>query len=126
VKLVIVEDSQMVLTQLLLILGERPAIRVVGTAAGEDAAVALVAQTQPDVVLLSLDLYQGNGLNALCRIRKACDAARILAFTNHDRGPLRLACETLGISGFYDKSTDIRTCIDQLFSWIPQRSTCES
>ena len=120
--LVIVEDSELIQTQLLRLVALRGGIHVVGMATDEDAAVSLITARNPDAVLLDLALASGNGIRVLERIRKGGCATRVLVLTNNTGEALRRACEKHGISGFYDKSKDFQECIDQLFSWLPPPS----
>jgi len=118
VDLVIVEDSELIQTQLLRLVALRGGIHVVGMVTDEDAAVSLITASNPDAVLLDLALAPGNGIRVLERIRKAGCATRVLVLTNNTGEALRRACEAQGISGFYDKSKDFQECIDHLFSWL--------
>lgn len=117
-KLVIVEDSELIQTQLLRLVSLRGGINVVGIATDEESAVSLIVTSNPDAVLLDLVLAPGNGIKVLERIRKAGCMARVLVVTNNTGDVLRRACEQFGISGFYDKSQDVDACMDQLFSWL--------
>jgi DNA-binding NarL/FixJ family response regulator len=116
--LVIVEDSELVQTQLLRLVSLHGGIDVVGIAASEEAAVSLVVASNPDAVLLDLTLAPGSGIRVLERIRQAGCTARVLVVTNNAADVLRRSCEALGISGFYDKSRDVPACMDQLFGWL--------
>ena len=116
--LVIVEDSELIQTQLLRLVSLHGGIAVVGIAADEETAVSLIASSNPDAVILDLVLAPGNGVRVLERIRKAGCTARVLVVTNNTAEVLRLSCESLGISGFYDKSWEVSACMDQLFGWL--------
>jgi two-component system sensor histidine kinase/response regulator len=117
-KLVIVEDSELIQTQLLRMVASREGIEVAGVAVDEETAVSLISSTEPDAVLLDLALAPGSGIRVLERIRKAGCTARVLVVTNNAGDVLRQACSALGISGFYDKSSDVQACMEQLFGWL--------
>ncbi|MCX5724623.1 MAG: response regulator [Nitrospirae bacterium] len=69
--LVIVEDSELIQTQLLRLVSLHGGINVVGIADDEETAVSLIASSNPDAVLLDLVLEPGSGIHVLERIRKA-------------------------------------------------------
>lgn len=117
-KLVVVEDSELVLNQLLRLISAQSGITVAGVAADEESAVAVISSTQPDAVMLDLSLLTGSGINVLRRIRAAGSTARVLILTNHTTDTLRRKCESHGIDGFYDKSNQAPACLDHLFSWV--------
>ncbi len=119
-KLVIVEDSELILTQLVRIISTHPRFEIVGTAGDERQAIALIERKNPDVILLDLQLSPGSGLNVLGRIRSSGNIARVLVLTNNTSSGLREACRNLGISGFYDKTLETQTCLNHLMSWLPQ------
>ncbi|MBI4742296.1 MAG: response regulator transcription factor [Betaproteobacteria bacterium] len=118
-KLVIVEDSELVRAQLLRLIAFQPRIGVVGTAGGEKAAVAAILAEKPDVVLLDLALSPGSGIRVLEQIRREGSRARVLVLTNSAGDALREACAAYGISGFYDKSHEVQACLAQMFGWLP-------
>lgn len=118
--IVIIEDNELVLYQLLRLVGKKPAICVAGMAPDEETAVSVIQVVQPDAVLLDLSLASGSGINVLKRIRAAGSKARVLVLTNHPADIARRTCEAHGIDGFYDKSSEAQVCLDHLFSWLPQ------
>jgi len=55
-----------------------PALSVVGEAGDGEAAVALIAQLCPDVVMLDLSMPNVDGLEALPRVRDAAPSAGVI------------------------------------------------
>ena len=117
--IVIVEDSELILTHLLDIVATQPRIHVVGVATEEESAINLIMDTAPDAVLLDLSLAPGSGIRVLQRIRSKGCAARVLVLTNNIEPALRKACVGLGVSGFFDKSLEAEQCMQKLFDWLP-------
>ncbi len=101
---VVVEDSELIRTQLLRVLSQQPGLHVVGSAADEEWAVRLILDRDPEVVLLDLALSPGSGVKVLQRIRQAGCQSRVVILTNNDEEPLRQTCMGLGVAGFFDKS----------------------
>lgn len=115
---VLVEDSPLIAAQLLDKLHRQPALRVVGDAAGEDAAVAVILKTRPHAVILDLCLSPGSGLGVLKRIREAGSGAHVLVLTNFSHQEFRNACLQAGASHFFDKHTQADVCIQTLVEML--------
>ncbi len=120
--IVIVEDSDLVREQLLRIIAQEPQLNVVGTASEEQEAIQLILAEEPDAVLLDLALAPGSGVRVLEKIREAGSTTRVLVFSNHIGKALREACALLGISGFYDKNSQVRECIEHLVGMLAPAS----
>lgn len=118
-KLVIIEDSALIRTQLIRILATQTRIHVEGFCGEEEAAVRMILDVQPDAVLLDLALSPGSGLSVLKRIREAKCASRVLVLSNSADEAIKQACQALGASGFYDKSQQAEDCLQQLYEWLP-------
>lgn len=118
-KIVVVEDSDLVLENLLRILASQPGLSVIGHARGEDEAYELIVSSQPDVVILDLALSPGSGLNVLKRVRAAGVGARILVLTNQPAVPYRDMCIEAGADGFFDKCAEIDSLQRQIAGWMP-------
>lgn len=112
--LVIVEDSELVLHQLLRLSTENSRIHVTGVAASEEDAVSVILNGHPDAVLLDLSLAKGTGMGVLRRIRRAGNQAHVLILTNYPSDYFRQTCETHGIDGFFDKTYETQLCFEQL------------
>ena len=121
-KLIIVDDSEMIRNQLLRLIAARPEIEVVATASSEMLAIELILEKNPDAVILDLALAPGSGLRVLKAIRQAGSQARILVLTNSHDESFRQACARYDITGFFDKSMAVRECLDRLFSLLPAAS----
>ena len=117
--IVLVEDSELVRTQLIRLLAAESRLKIVGIAAGENEAVDLILRTRPDAVLLDLALAPGSGVSVLQRIREAGNASRVLILSNNRDKSLREACFQLGASGFFDKSAEAFQCLQRLAGWLP-------
>lgn len=99
-RIVVVDDHPVVRTGLKALLDMEEDLEVVGEAAGEDEAVAVVQEHRPDLVLMDLRLAQGSGVGAIARLRVASDAAPILVLTNHDTDADILAAVEAGAAGY--------------------------
>lgn len=82
IRVLIVDDSEVVRTGLRTLLGIEPALEVVGEAVSVASGVEACARLKPEVVLLDIRLPDGTGIDA-CRqmVRRAPDT-RVLILTS--------------------------------------------
>jgi DNA-binding NarL/FixJ family response regulator len=89
-----------------MILDAKEDMEVVGEAADGAEAVALVAEGEPDVVLMDVRMPGVDGIEATERIARSGSGARIIILTTHDLDEYVLAALRAGASGFLLK--DVR------------------
>lgn len=118
-KIVVVEDSSLVLEHLLDFFASQPEFTVAGHARGEDEALALINQSAPDVVLLDLALSPGSGLNVLKRMRATGHPARVIILSHQPADAYRQRCLDAGADAFFEKTGDFGDLVAQLASWMP-------
>jgi DNA-binding NarL/FixJ family response regulator len=84
-------------------------LEVVAEAADVATAVASAAFHEPDVVVLDLELADGDGTEVIRALQARNSGAKILVLTERTHGAAVLECLRLGVEGFVDKATGIRT-----------------
>jgi two-component system response regulator DevR len=82
IRLLIVDDSEVVRAGLRALLGTESALSVVGEAATVAAAIDAGQRLKPDVVLLDIRLPDGSGIDACRRIQRDSPDTRILILTS--------------------------------------------
>lgn len=115
----LVEDCTAIRRLLVRRLDAMRGMRVVGEAASERQALALIQWTQPDVVLLDLSLASGSGLNLVGGLRHAGYGGRIAVLTAQDADAYRRVCLDIGADAFYDKASGLETLFDDLALQAP-------
>jgi DNA-binding NarL/FixJ family response regulator len=107
IRVVIVDDEQLVRAGLRLILEAEPDIEVIAEAGGGVEAVALVERLDPDVVLMDIQMADVNGIEATRRIvafgREV--SSRVLILTTFDLDEYVYESLRAGASGFLLKRT---------------------
>lgn len=103
-RVVVVEDSEAFLLRLRFVLNASPSIQVVGFAESAGAAIRLLEQTQPDLILLDLYLKEGSGVDVLRHIHESGTKVRTVVMTSEPSGELQSACLSLGAHRFLDKA----------------------
>lgn len=105
-RVLVVDDQELVRSGLRAILSTAPDIEVVGEAGDGAAAIALVAETRPDVVLMDIRMPGTDGIDATAVITGADDAPRVLIVTTFDLDDYVYAALRAGASGFVLKDVD--------------------
>ncbi len=99
IRVVIVDDHAVVRTGLRMLIESRPGIMVVGEAGNGAEALAVVARTQPDIIVLDLDLGGESGLDCFPELRTAASTARFLVLTGVRDPELHRRAVRLGSMG---------------------------
>ena len=103
VTVVVADDQSAVREGLVLLLGTLPGIIVAGQAADGDAAVALVAATSPQVVLMDLNMPGCDGVAATRRVTTDHPSTRVVVLTTHADDESIIAALQAGALGFLTK-----------------------
>jgi two-component system response regulator NreC len=94
VTVVIADDHRVVRTGLKLLLGEEPDVEVIGEAGDSERALALVAELEPDVLVLDLNMPGRSGLEAIPDVAAASPHTRVVVLTmQSDLGFARTALQ---------------------------------
>jgi DNA-binding NarL/FixJ family response regulator len=104
IRVLIVEDHQVVADGLGLALSRDDRIEVVGMATTVAEAVALAPRVNPKVVLLDYHLPDGTGADAARAIRADCPDAAVVVLTADGSDDAMLASIESGVCGFLLKS----------------------
>ena len=110
----LVDDDASVRRVLGHTLEDRDGFEVIGEADDAASAIALVEQTQPDVVVLDLGLPDLSGLDVIPRIRSVAPDARVVVFTGRLEEGLERRATTAGVHGFAIKGQDLQYLLDLL------------
>lgn len=106
IRVVVVDDHEVVRAGLRMLLGREPGIEVVGEAADGSAAQDAVALTAPDVVLMDLSMPGMDGVEATSLMTAGHPLVRVVVLTTFaDRGHVTAAIDA-GAVGFMLKDAD--------------------
>jgi len=103
IRVVIVDDHVVVRTGLRMLIESQPGIIVVGEAGNGAEALAVVARTQPNIIVLDLDLGGESGLDYFPGLRTAASTARVLVLTGVRDPELHRRAVRLGSMGLVRK-----------------------
>jgi DNA-binding NarL/FixJ family response regulator len=100
IRIFVVDDHPVVRAGLVTILGTQPDFVVVGEAEDADTAINRLLTLRPDVLLLDLEMPDGDGVDVLNRARESGSDARALVFTAFDADDRILAAVRAGAQGY--------------------------
>jgi DNA-binding NarL/FixJ family response regulator len=103
VRVVVVEDNSAIRKNLLKALSSFNEVSVVGEAADGESAVEVVVSTQPDVVLLDLELPAIDGIEVTRRLKRKGVQAQVLILTSFDDEAKVYEAMQAGASGYLVK-----------------------
>jgi DNA-binding NarL/FixJ family response regulator len=104
IKVVLVDDQELMRVGFRMVLGAQPDMDIVGEAGDGEAAVRLAAELRPDVVLMDVRMPVLDGVEATKLITEA-GTAKVLVMTTFDLDEYALSALRNGASGFMLKDT---------------------
>ncbi|RPH77684.1 MAG: DNA-binding response regulator, partial [Nitrospiraceae bacterium] len=106
IRLLLVDDHQVVRVGLRTVLHNRQGITVVGEAASKAAAVRAVKRLKPDIVLMDVRLPDGSGIEASRDILAECPMTRLIFLTSYANDESALSAVLAGAHGHVLKTID--------------------
>lgn len=114
IRVVIAEDQAMVRGALAALLELESDIEVVGQAANGIAALTLVEEGQPDILVTDIEMPEMTGLELAAAIGAADLATRVVIVTTFARGGYLRRALTAGAAGYLLKDAPARDLADAL------------
>jgi DNA-binding NarL/FixJ family response regulator len=105
IRVLVVDDQELVRSGFCVILDAADGIAVAGEAGNGEAAVAAVADTHPDVVLMDIRMPGMDGLEATRLITGAGDGPKVVMLTTFDLDDYVYEALRAGASGFLLKDS---------------------
>ncbi len=107
IHVVVVDDHDLVRMGITRMLGDSADIKVVGEANSGEAAINLVKQKAPDVILLDVNMPNIGGVETTKRIRQFNDNVKILAVSSVSTQPYPSMLLKAGVNGYITKGTPL-------------------
>ena len=111
VRVLLVDDHEMLRAGLASVLASDAEIEVVGEAGDGAAALAQARRGRPDVVLMDIEMPGVDGITAITRLAQAVPGTRSLILTTFDVDDYVLRALRAGAAGFLLKTTPPRELI---------------
>ena len=119
IRVLVADDQRVVREGLATLLGLLAGVKVVGTAADGDEALALAIQLRPDVVLMDLRMPHCDGVEATRRLREHDAGINVLVLTTYADDRSVIDALRAGARGYLTKdagSGQIRDALERVMS----------
>ena len=107
IRVAVVDDHTLMRQGTVGLLGSQPDIEIAGEADSGRAALELVAEAEPDVVLMDIAMPGMSGLDATREIRQRFPSVNVVIVTMHERDDYFFEALRAGASGYVLKGADI-------------------
>ena len=113
----IVEDSPVILENLVATLEELASVKVIGSSPDEASAVRWLQQAQPpehtpcELMIIDVFLKSGSGLGVLRAAGSGPHPPKRVVLTNYATPDMRRRCSELGADRVFDKSSELEDLI---------------
>ncbi len=104
IRVLLVDDHEMLLESLVRLLSEQPDIEVIGVAATANHAVRTATREAPDVAVIDYGLPDGVGTDAARQIIASRPATKVIVLSGADTEVARVEAARAGCVGFLDKT----------------------
>ena len=105
IRVLVVEDNDLIRAGLVTVLGSDPEIEVVGQATAGPEGVRLARLRTPDLVLMDVEMPGGDGITATAELTRKGTGPRVLILTMFDLDEYVAEGLRAGASGFLIKTT---------------------
>jgi DNA-binding NarL/FixJ family response regulator len=104
VRILIVDDHEVVRQGVASILKSRPGWEICGETGDGEQAIDAVVGLEPDVVILDINMPGMSGLEAASQISRLGTNCRVLIFTMHESSRIISDVRAVGAQGYVQKS----------------------
>jgi len=114
IRIVVAEDQAMVLGALASLLALEPDMAIVGQARDGEAALALVRDLRPDILLTDIEMPGLTGIDVAARITAEGLRSRIVIVTTFGRPGYLSRAREAGVRGYLLKDAPVETLADAI------------
>ena len=114
IRLLVVDDHELVRIGLRHIMAEYPAIQIAGEAVDGETAIRMNREIKPDVVLLDVGLPGLSGFEVTARLKQACPSLGIIILSVHEEAPYPAQLLEAGASGYLTKGCPVTELVQAI------------
>lgn len=118
IRIILIDDHELVRTGFRMILGQQPDIEVVGEASDGEQGLALLRSLKPDLALVDVHMPGVSGIEVTERVRKLKLKTRIVIVSMVSEAPFPRRLLEAGASGYITKtcpSTELLRAVRQVY-----------
>jgi YesN/AraC family two-component response regulator len=106
-KLLIVDDSELLRERIKDLFKDISELDIVGEAINGIEALSMINKTNPDFVLMDIRMPELNGISVLKKMKENGNKAIVCILTNYPYSQYKKKCREEGADYFFDKNTDL-------------------
>lgn len=114
IRIVIIEDDEIIREGYALLIGQTEGYHVVKSYASFDEAVKTIADDSPQVILLDIELPGTNGIQAIPKLKRMLPNAYILMLTVYESEKAIFEALANGASGYLTKNTPAQKIVESI------------
>jgi HlyD family secretion protein len=126
IRILLVDDQNIVRQGVQALLETRPKLKVVGTAEDGNSAIEQVGILKPDIVLMDIEMPGMNGITATRKICQQFPKTKILILSSHEQAEHVTQALQAGAKGYLSKNTLAEDLEPAVFSIARNHSQIES
>jgi two-component system response regulator YesN len=107
-KIIIVDDSDMLRERIKESLKDINKVEIVGEAKNGIEAIKIIKEKNPDFVLMDIRMPELNGIEVLKQMKKTGSKSKVCIFTNYPYSQYKEKCMAEGADYFFDKNNDFQ------------------
>jgi len=116
IKVLLIDDHELVRSGIEYLLGSDPDIDVVAIGSSGEEAIKLAEQLMPDIILMDLNMPGIGGAEAIKRILRHQPTTKIIALSVYDDGPIPHQAIKLGAKGYINKGCPVDEMIKAIMT----------
>ncbi len=114
IKILLVDDQIMVRRGLRMSLALEPDLRIVGEAGNGREALDLIRVTNPDVIVMDIEMPELDGISALKTLRKTLPDCPVIMLSLHDDAQNRALALSSGANAFVSKQAGANLLVETI------------
>lgn len=105
IRVVIVDDHQMVRETWKMLLQRDNRLQVIGECASGEEAIATAQSVRPDIMLMDINMYPMNGLEATKEISRLCPEVKVIGVSINNQPSYAKNMLLVGAKGYVTKNS---------------------
>lgn len=114
IKILVVDDHEIVRAGLRLILKDVPGIKVIAEAKSGEEAIDIAKDKKPEVVMMDINMPGIGGLEATKKLIQACPESKVIVVTVHVDDPFPQRLFKAGASGYLTKGCSVDEIVEAI------------